>query len=280
MGSRALDWSALVAVGTLALAIATFMAVYQGRKQLQTLSRQVNLQIGQQIPHLFMKQVIFEEDIVKLDIENATNAPAYWVGLETEFFLVRERYYDAQHNGREISWGEVVKLREDGKTVYGKYYPLVGHECPKLVHEGKEVKPGTGISFCAPEGVSVYFPPKATAQVKTTPRFVVYLTEKEGWSWMGFEYGTFRDFLLKNSIDTVAVSMSLIWKDAGETVLGQTYVASFVIRTALDKSLAESSRHAQRFDFLALSHQQLLSDRMWITGEDYRNTYSGWHVFG
>jgi hypothetical protein len=274
-----LDWNALVAVGTLVLAIATFTAVYQGRKQLQMLSRQLNLQTGQQVPHLFIKQVTFEEDIVKLDIENATNVPACWAGLETRFFLVRRQYYDAQRNGHEITWGEAVKLREKGQTVYGKYYLLALNEGPKLVHEGKEVKPETAISFFAPQGVSVYFPPKATVQVKTTPRFAVSFTEKDRRTWMGFEYGTLRDFLLKNNIDEVAVSMSLVCKNAGEMVFGQGYVASFVIRTVSDKSLADSSRNAQRFDFLPLSHQDYLSDGKWTTDEQYRNTYSTWHVF-
>jgi hypothetical protein len=274
-----LNWDVLVAVGTLLLATATFLAVYQGRRQVQMLYRQLNLQTAQQIPHLFIKQVTFEKDAVKLDIENATDAPALWTGLVTRFFFINERYFDAQRGGHEISWGQAVKLKEEGKTVYGKYYLPAPNKWPKLVYNGKEVRQEAAVSFFAPQGVSTYFPPKTTIQVKTAPRFAISWAEKDRQAGKGFEYGAFREFLLENNIDEVAVSMSLICKDAAEKPLGQADVASFVIKTASDKSLADSSAHAQRFDFLPLSHQEYLSDKIWVTEESYYNTYSNWHIF-
>ena len=130
-----MSWDWLVALGTLLLATATFMSVYQGRRQIQTLLQQLNLQIGQQIPHLFIKKVMFEGNTVKLDIENATSAPAFWLGLETRFHLIRLQYRDAANGGCVIPWGEAIKLKEEGKTVYGKYVLMLSDEWPNLIYK-------------------------------------------------------------------------------------------------------------------------------------------------
>jgi hypothetical protein len=273
-----MSWDWLVALGTILLAIATFMSVLQGRKQMQTLLRQVNLQVGQQIPHLFIQRVTFERDSVKIDVENATNVPAFWLGLETRFHLIRQSYSDSADGGREITWGEAIKLKEAGKIVYGKYLLLLPHEWPKLVQENREVKPETAVTFFAPQGVSMYFPPKSTIQVSTTPRFAISWMEKDNRTWQGLEYIRFRDFLLRNNIDRVAVSMMLVCKDASEKPVAQDYVASFLIVTATDKSLEDSSKNAQKFDFLPLSQLDTLSDKYWITEEVYDNIHSNWHV--
>jgi hypothetical protein len=273
-----MEWNALVAIGTILLAIATFMSVLQGRKQMQTLLKQVNLQVGQQIPHLFVRKVTFEGDSVKIDIENATNASAHWLGLETSFHLIRQRYSDSAHDGREITWGEAIKLKEEGKIVYGKYFLLGPHEWPRLVHDNREVKPETAVTFFKPQGVSIYFPPKSTIQVSTTPRFAFSWMEQDNRRWQGFEYARFRDFLLRNNIDKVAVSMLLVCKDASEKPIAQSYVASFLINTASDKSLEDSSKSEQKFDFLPLSQLDFLSDEFWITEEIYDKMHSNWHI--
>ena len=165
-----MDWNGLVAVGTMLLAIATFMSVYQGRKQMQVISKQLNLQKGQQIPHMFIKKVVFEGDTVKLDVENATDVAAYWTGLETSFFLVRLQYYDGPDNGHEINRGEAIRMKEEGKIPYGKYYSL-GPEASKLTYEGKEVKPGSAVSFFDPQGVSVFLPLNRTSKSVLHPGF-------------------------------------------------------------------------------------------------------------
>jgi hypothetical protein len=274
-----MSWDWLVALGTILLAIVTFMSVMQGRKQMQILLKQVNLQVGQQIPHLFIKEVTFEGDSVKIDVENATNVPAFELGLETRFHLIRQSYSDAANGGREITWGEAIKLREAGKIVYGKYLLLPPHELPKLVYDYREVKSETAVTFFAPQGVSKYFPPKSTIQVSTIPRFAISWMEKDNPRWQGFEFTRFRDFLLKNNIDKVAVSMMLVCKDASEKPVAQGYVTSFFINTESDKSLEDSSKSKQKFDFLPLSQLDFLSDEFWIPEEMYDKMHSNWHIF-
>jgi len=275
-----MDWNGFVAVGTMLLAIATFMSVYQGRKQMQVISKQLNLQKGQQIPHMFIKNVVFEGDTVKFDVENATDVAAYWTGLETSFFLVRLQYYDGPDNGHEINWGQAIKMKEEGKVPYGKYYWL-GSDASKLTYEGKEVKPGSAVSFFDPQGVRDFLPAKSNVQISTTPRFLITWREKGDQfpSTVGFEYSLLREFLLKNNITEVAVSMSLICKDSAETTVDQGYVTSFIINTSSDKCLADSAKHVRRFDFLPISRFDRLSNRFWIPEEEYHNTYSNWHIF-
>lgn len=272
-----MDWNFLTGLGTLILAIATILYVTQSRLQTQVLMKQVNLQIGQQIPRLFIRQVTFEANSLKMEIQNAGSTPAYWVGLETRFFVIGQRLYSDQHSDNEINWGEAVKLHEQGNTIYSKYF-WTGPT--KLRFENKEVDADTAVSFLSPQGVSVYFPPNSVVLTETRPMFLVSWKGDQGLpASKGFEYNEFREFLLSNNIRAVAVVMSLMCKDAGETVHGQGYVASFVVRTDLDHSLVESSKNSHRFDFIPLSHEEQLSGNSWTRYDDYRNTFSNWHVF-
>jgi hypothetical protein len=274
-----MDWSFLVGIGTIVLAVATLLYVDQSRRQTQIILRQLNLQTGQQIPRLFIKRVDFEKDSVKIDIQNATNVPASWVGLETEFFIVGQRLYADQAGENEIGWGEAIRLRDQGKTIYGKYYSL--HlDLPKLRFENREVHAAAAVSFFSPQGVSVHFPPNSTIQVETKPIFAVSCEGEEGFpSYRRFEYNEFRDFLLSNNVRAAAVVMQLRCKDSAEMVHNQGPVASFAVRTDLDRSLVDSSKNTQHFDFIPLSHVEQLSAKSWTPYRDYANTFSNWHIF-
>ena len=103
-GGIAIDWNFLVGIGTIILAIATFLYVNQSRIQTKILAKQVNLQTGQQIPRLLTSQLHFDTNSIKINIENATNVPAYWVGLETRFFIIEQKLYPDQQSDTEISW--------------------------------------------------------------------------------------------------------------------------------------------------------------------------------
>lgn len=272
-----MDWSFLGGLGTIILAIATILYVNQSRLQTQVLMKQVNMQIGQQIPHLTIRQLTVEPNSVKMEIQNTANAPAYWVGLETKFYVIGQRLYRDQHSDNEISWGESIKLREEGKTIFYKYY-WTGPT--KLKFENREVDADNAVSFLSPQGISGYFPPNSTVQVETRPMFLISWKGDQGLrTYQGFEYDKFREFLLSNNIRAAAVVMTLVCKDTAETVHSQGYAASFVVRTDLDHSLADSGKNSQRFDFIPLSHEERLSGDSWTRYDDYRNSYSNWHVF-
>ena len=274
-----MDWNFLVGIGTIILAIATFLYVNQSRIQTKILAKQVNLQTGQQIPRLLTSQLHFDTNSIKINIENATNVPAYWVGLETRFFIIEQKLYPDQQSDTEISWGEAVKLRDEGKIIYGKYF-WSGNNKLKLKFQNRDVNPDAATSFFSPQGVSVYFPPHSTIQCETRPIFVISWKGEQGLlQYQGFDYKEFREFLLDNNIRAVAIVMTLLCKDAGEMMHSQGYVASFVVRTDLDRSLVESSVNSRRFDFIPLSHEERLSGDSWTPGENYQNTYSSWHVF-
>jgi len=274
-----IDWSFLVGIGTIVLAIATLLLVILNRRQVDVMLKQVNMQIGQQIPHLFIKQVDFQADSVEIEVQNATDVPATSVGLETRFFVIGQHLYADQKSDNEISWGEAIKLHERGETVYSKYY-WTGPENPKLKFENREVNPSAVVSFFSPQGVSVYFPPRTTMRITTKPVFGISWKGDQGLSsYRWFEYSEFRDFLLSNDIRAVAVVMSLLCKDTAEVVHHQGAVASFAIRMDLDRSLVESSQNAQRFDFIALAPTEWLSEDSRIPGEMYQNLRSSWHIF-
>ena len=273
-----IDWNFLVAAGTVVLAIVTLLLVIQYRRQVDVMLKQLNMQIGQQIPHLFIKQVDFQPDSVEIEVQNATDAPATSVGLETRFFTIGQHLYADQEDHKEISWGEAIRLRNQGQTVYSKYY-WTGPGNPKLKFENKEVDPSAVVSFFSPQGVSVYFPPRTTVRIATKPAFAISWKDDQGLlSYRWFQYSEFRDLLLSNDIRAVAVVMSLLCKDAAEVVHHQGTVASFAIRTDLDQSLVESSRNVQRFDFVALAPTEWLSEDSRISAEMYGNIRSNWHV--
>jgi hypothetical protein len=103
--------------------------------------------------------------------------------------------------------------------------------------------------------------------------------ENELYGERVFHYDKFRDFLLKNNVDEVAVSMYLVYKDAAEMEVGDVYVSTFVIATASDKCLADSSKRVQHFDFLPLSPSELLTEGSWVSSKFYSETYSSWHNY-
>lgn len=261
------------------MAIAAFLSVNQNRRQTQVILRQLNLQTGQQIPRLFINQVGFRLDSVEIEIQNAADVPATSVGLETRFFVIGQHLYADQKGDNEISWGEAIRLHDQGKSVYSKYY-WTGPENPKLKFENREINPSAAVSFFSPQGVSVYFPLRTTIRTSTRPIFLISWKGDQGLpSYKGFEYSEFRDFLLSNNIRAVAVVMSLLCKDAAEAVHHQGTVTSFAIRTHLDRSLVESSKNAQHFDFIPLAPPEWLSENSWIPHESYQNIRSNWHVF-
>jgi hypothetical protein len=272
-----MDWNFLVGIGTIILALATILYVYQSRLQTQILTKQINLLTGQQIPRLFIKQIDFEANSLKLEIQNITNVPAFWMGLETNFYVIGQRLYPNQNSDTEISWGEAVKLRDEGKTIYEKYF-WSGQT--KLKFQDKEVDTDTAISFFSPQGASVYLPPNSTIQVTSRPIFLVSWKENQGLkSYKGFEYSEFREFLLYNNIRAAAIVLTLTCKDSAEIEHSQGYAASFVLRTDLDHSLIDSSKNTRRFDFIPLSHDERLSGDSWTPNDSYNNTFSNWHVF-
>ena len=273
-----IDWNLLLGLATIVLAAATLLLVIQYRRQVDIMLKQVNMQIGQQIPRLFIKQVDFRQDSVEIEVQNPGEVPATSVGLETKFFVIGQHLYSDEEGNNEINWGEAIRMRDRGETVYSKYY-WTGPGNPELQFEGREVEPSAIVSFFSPQGVSVYFPPRTTMLITTKPMFGISLKSDQGlFAARWFDYAEFRDFLLSNDIKAVAVVMSLLCKDAAETVHHQGTVASFAIRTDLDRSLVESSRNAERFDFIALAPTEWLSEDSRITGEMYRNIRSSWHV--
>lgn len=274
-----MDWQGLLAVGTILLAIAALVSISIGRRQNQVILRQLSLQTGQQIPHLFIREVKFEDDTININIENATNVPAYWLGLSTNYYLVNERYSSDSEGKNEINRGESVKLHEEGKTVYMKYYPIIGSVVPKLKYEGKEAQINSAVSFFDPQGVSQYLPASTNIWVKAVPRFAISWKEKDViQAYRGFAFNEFRSFLLKNNIFAVAVTMDLICKDSAEMQHNQGEVASFAILAGSDKTLAESGKRQQHFDFIAVPFFEMLSKDSWILTDTYLNTYSGWNV--
>jgi hypothetical protein len=274
-----MDWNFLVGIGTIILAVATILLVIDSNRRTEVLLKGLNLQIGQQIPRLFVKRVDFGPDFVKIEIQNVTNVPAFSAGLETRFFVIGQRLYADEAAEREIGWGEAIVLRDQGKTLYGKYY-WAGSDTPRLRSDNREVQADAGISFFSPEGVSVYFPPNSIVEVETKPRFLIAWPGEQGFlSSRGMEFDEFRKFLLSNDVRAVAVVMSLLCKDGGEVTRSQGYVASFVVRADLDRSLAESGKNQRRFDFIPLSHEERLSGDSWVSDRDYRGSYSNWHVF-
>jgi hypothetical protein len=48
-----IDWTFLVGIGTIILALATLALVVQSRRQVHALLHQLNIQIGQQIPYVY-----------------------------------------------------------------------------------------------------------------------------------------------------------------------------------------------------------------------------------
>lgn len=150
-----IDWNFLVGIGTVILAAVTAIYVNQSRKQTKILLKQLDLQIGMQIPRLSVQKIEFKPKSIKISIKNVTNYPAFEVGLDTSFYVIRQRLFSDKSSESEITWGEAVKLQEQGQTIYSKYYPIFPEKSQKLVHENKEVHSASTISFFSPNGISV-----------------------------------------------------------------------------------------------------------------------------
>lgn len=111
--------SYLVAIGTIALAIATFVLVFESRSQLKLLRSQSIIQKYNTKPHLIIKQFSVNKNAITITLKNIGNGIAKEIGLVTTFnpmFKQNENYHLIPNNKFEYE-GKVMKSVESGTNL-------------------------------------------------------------------------------------------------------------------------------------------------------------------
>jgi hypothetical protein len=266
-----------VATGTLFLAIVAVWALFTTRRQLNFISAQFKIERSKLVPYIHISKVWFVEDFLYCQIGNVSDAKAYWLGVNARFYIVYPQYSDSASMENELSHSSVEKLVREGKQIYRKFYLAPHSEEHKLFYEGKEVKPEGIVNF-ATSGLTEAILPPHSSQIAVEFQPLFYVCTADGTHGKALIFSEFRDFLIQNHIEYVAVSFSLIYKDVMETPSGGEHVDAFVIVTKEHKSLQEASERHYSVDFLPLSMSEILSKIKWLSEKHYRNMSSSWNV--
>jgi len=270
----------LLAIGTLALAIVAFYSLRQNQKQIQVLSRQVNVQKSLLVPYLQVKQLDIQGNRVSIETENVSDTTAHWFGLATEFYLVYPRYSADPKGDELLSPSHLEQLIEEGKTVWVEFLLLSSSKAPRFTYEGKLVLPEGVVTYPESGFTATVFAAHTSTKVEIEPLFCVHTEKKTLGSGFGkaFRFPEFREFLLQNEVGYVAVNLSLVYKDVTETPIGHESVAKFVVNAKEHKTIQESWQSKHSFHFLPLSIGEIQRDIKWLSLDSYRQLKSHWNL--
>lgn len=265
-----------MAIATFLLAIAAFLGLIFTRKQINVLSNQLRIQRSQLVPYITVSEVRVEGDEIVVELNNNSDAAAYWLGMLAEFYIVYPRYYGSQKTKDELSQSRVQQLTEEGETVYVKFLLLPYSKVSRLVYDGDKIVPKGVVNFPVDGLPGAILFPRHHATVRFCPLFAVSATE--GSRSKTFTFSELRDFLLQNDIRFTAVSFHIVYKDVIETPIGSEKVAAFAVVTSEHKNLQEAWEKHYSVDFIALSMGEIQTRLKYMLKDVYRNIWSSWNV--
>lgn len=280
-----LETSSIETISTFVLAGATFLlafvalsALFVARNQFKVVRERFKIERSRIVPYLSVTNLSFiTADTLCCNIENVSDATAHWIGLSSYFYIVAPQYYDSLSTGNTLTYSEVKQRADEGKESYIKFYMppnSIGH---LLIYKDEEVSPKRIVNFAESGLTEAILPPHSgIVAVQFRPKF--YVQTPDGHFGQFFNYDEFRDFLVQNNIEYVAVHFNLIYKDVAETALGGNYVDAFAIDVNKHKTLREAWKTHFPLDFLALSSSQIISNNRLLTEDLYRNMSSSWNL--
>jgi hypothetical protein len=260
-----------VAIGTILLAIASFVNIWMSRKQAQVFTRQLILQRSQLIPNLRIKKLEFKGNIAEVDIENFSDVPGYEVGLSSSFYLTYPEYYASKDQSEKLSESRVKQMNEEKKQLYWRFQPLINHN---IVFENEKMASEDYITFLITSLNEATLLPHQMATIHVEPQFYISSNKSENLSGMILDFNILKDTLLQNNQIFAAVNIVLVYKDKLETPMGFEPYAKFIINFNKHKTLEDAWRDGVGYNFLALSPGQIQREIKGTPMSMYKNAKS------
>lgn len=229
-----------VAVGTIVLAIATFVMAHQGKLQLKELKRQTQISSAKQEPILKGSNLKFTENKPRFLITNVGEGRAIWIGVSTQFHPSINKH------------------------------PKID---AKFEWENKDAFSTEMINFPSKNG-EIILDLKESVIYESEILFGISQKGIMG-SVKGFHLNELKEFLKKYDIHEIAVEIGIIGKDLMEVSTPITKIASFFVdfekHDTLEKAYDEFMKSGEKPYFLSLS----MGEIRFTTGDVYRNLRSG-----
>lgn len=234
-----------VAIGTIALAVGTFILARQGRLQLKELRKENLLSRSKSEPILQVTEFKFIGNRSRAVITNVGDGRAIEIGVSVDF---------------TPSESEQIKISA------------------KFEIDGSIVQPTEIINFPT-EGKMMILDQKQTGVLDTETLFgmgneIKIASMKLNTTMQAFSFDNMKEFLKKHKVSQIAVDMGVIGKDFMENPTQTTKIARFFVNfdkhRSLEEAYADAIKSGSKPYFLPLSQGEI----PWMDGQMYRNSRS------
>lgn len=233
----------MVAVGTISLAVVTFMLVIQNKSQLKLLQSQNALQKYHTKPQIIIKEFIVKQNSITITLKNIGGGLAKDIGLSTTFHLM-------------------FKSNDSF------------HLIPKdeLKYENKIMKISESITFLKPNNSFSRILGIGEEQIFTTDTLFFELKEKkELGDQKYFKLNELMDFLKNENISGFGIMIGLAYKDLSEDIVTTSSYSALTFDLDRHHSLEDCFTDNIRPYGLPLSFEELQQRTGFFDGEMYRD---------
>ena len=232
-----------VAAGTISLAVSTFVMIRQGKSQLEEIKKQRQISLSREEPRLYHSDLKFDGNKISLRIANVGNGTAMEVGVVSDF-------------------SPLVSM-----------LPFV-----RIKFEDKHAVPAECVNF--PDGEMV-LEPQSFKTFKSEIKFFASteLIEKskkppKGFAGKAFDFEELREFLKKQNINEMGVTIRPIGKNFMEEPIDGTSSTEFTVDFKKHKTLEGAFKEFVN-DEKKMPYGLPMNphNREWLSGSSYRNTH-------
>lgn len=245
-----------VAIGTVILAIVTYKALVEGRKQLSVLRTQTVISRSQLDPYLLVRDFNFKGDKLFIDIENIGRGHATWLSLRIWFHPCTPRYYADKEGKVPLTKEQTLHLGKTQGWALGKFE--ASQETLRY-REWKSAIPVQTFSFLGNKelGDVAVLLEGARQQFEVEPYSGIKRARARYPEWKGWKFDEFRQFLAENKVGFVALEFQLACKDSVENIIPGVPLCKFVMDPVNHKSLEEAFNAKISFDFFPLTLEEV-----------------------
>ena len=261
----------LVAIGTIALAAASYSSVQQNKKQLKVMSEQFVMTKSQQAPILKLDDFKFEGNKLTLTVENIGGGPAIWLGLMTRFIPAKKSILDNQKDGAVLDPPHLLEAVMQKTQLYWRYDLI--HPKPKLVYENETVGWESSVSFLInPKTNDPTLFPNEKQTMTIEPTFLI--TAKKAFLAAPFDYEKLKTLLTSNGVKYAALDFDVVAKDSTDRLARGRSIGTFVADFERHATLEAAAKENHTPYFVAIPPETFFKIG-WMKSDEYETNKRG-----
>jgi len=260
--------SILAAATTLALAIAAFQAIGQNKKQLELLAGQTRVFQSQQAPIAIIKSFQFEQNSLKISVENIGTGPISLLVLRTLAVPTKITYLDGKDGPPIEDMKTLQRAFDEKRQLYWRYDMKLQSE---FKYEDNRVTLFDTVRFLHhPERKGGILLPKESATFAMEPLFgFKYKNRPPEASYPRFP--EVKKMLESNGVTALAVDFDIMGRDMVDKPIQSQPMAKFVVDFSKHETLEHAFKENHRPYFLPLDSQEVLGDFP-MSADDYSHS--------